>query len=56
MDYEWIKHVAKLSDDRTSITFNDNFNEIIEPNTLPKNLTNLIFGALIVTTIVALLQ
>ena len=28
MEYNWINNVAKLSDDQTSITFNDEFNEI----------------------------
>ena len=55
MQYEWINNVADMSSDYTIITFHYNFNQKIEPNTLPENLTNLTFGALIVT-IVAKLQ
>ena len=44
MTYNWINNVAKISDDHTSITFDDEFNEIIKPNTLPENLTTLTFG------------
>ena len=43
MEYEWINS-AKLSDDFTSITFNNDFNEVIRSDTLPKNVTSLIFG------------
>ena len=43
MEYEWI-YSAKLSDDNTSITFNDDFNEIIRSNTLPETLKFLTFG------------
>ena len=35
MEYNWINNIAKLSDDQTSITFDDKFNEIIRPNSLP---------------------
>ena len=41
MEYDWIKNVAKISDDHTSIKFYDTFNEIINPNSLPKKLTTL---------------
>ena len=44
MQYEWIKNVAKISDDCMSIIFFDSFNQKIEPNSLPENLTNLTFG------------
>ena len=44
MKYNWINNVAKISNDHTSITFNDEFNESINPNTLPKTLTTLILG------------
>ena len=44
MEYNWINNVAKLSDDQVCITFNNKFNEIIKPNSLPKFLTILIFG------------
>ena len=44
MNYKWLKRVAKISDDYTSIIFHDSFNQIIEPNTLPENLLTLIFG------------
>ena len=44
MDYKWINKVTKLSDDHTSITFNDEFNDIIKPNSLPELLTTLDLG------------
>ena len=46
MQYEWmwIDNVAKISPDYTFIRFFFYFNKKIKPNTLPKNLTNLIFG------------
>ena len=36
MEYNWIKNIAKLSDDHTSIKFDDKFNDIIKPNTYLK--------------------
>ena len=36
MEYEWIDNVAKLSDDNTSITFDNKFNKIIKQNSLLK--------------------
>ena len=44
MQYEWINNVADISDDYIIIDFHDIFNQKIEPNTLPKNLTTLTFG------------
>ena len=44
MQYEWIKNVAKMSSDYTTIIFNNKFNKKIEPSTLPENLTTLTFG------------
>ena len=44
MQYNWINNVANMSIDYTIIHFHNMFNEKIEPNTLPDNLTNLIFG------------
>ena len=45
MNYKWLKRVAEISDDYTSIIFHSSFNQKIEPNTLPENLTNLTFGS-----------
>ena len=44
MQYEWINNVAKMSSDYTIIHFHENFNQGIDPNTLPKKLTTLTFG------------
>ena len=44
MEYNWIKAIARISDDYTIIHFHDNFDQKIEPNTLPEKLTSLIFG------------
>ena len=44
MQYEWINNVANMSSDYAIIFFHDIFNENIEPNTLPDNLTALEFG------------
>ena len=44
MQYEWINNVAKISSDYTIIEFNREFNQKIEPNTLPEKLTTLTFG------------
>ena len=44
MQFKWIKNIAYMSPDFTIIEFYDEFNEKIEPNTLPENLTTLIFG------------
>ena len=38
MQYEWINNVAKISSDYTIIEFHANFNQKIEPNTLPEKL------------------
>ena len=44
MQYEWINNVADMSPDYIIIHFIDTFNQKIESNTLPRNLTNLTFG------------
>ena len=44
MQYEWINNVAKTSPDYTILAFGDEFNQGIDPNTLPENLTTLTFG------------
>ena len=44
MKYNWIKAIARISDDYMIIHFHDIFNQKIEPNTLPNNLTSLTFG------------
>ena len=44
MQYEWIKNVAYMSPDYTTIFFNYDFNQKIEPNSLPENLISLTFG------------
>ena len=44
MEYEWIKYVAKFSDDCLTLIFFDDFNKKIEPNSLPENITTLTFG------------
>ena len=44
MQYEWINNVAEMSPDYAIIEFRNIFNEKIEPNSLPENLTNLTFG------------
>ena len=44
MQYEWINSVANMSYDYVIIHFHDIFNQKIKPNTLPENLTTLIFG------------
>ena len=44
MQYKWINNVADMSPDYTIIHFFDTFNQKIESNTLPENLTTLTFG------------
>ena len=43
MQYKWIKNVAKISPDYTIIKLNCEFNQKIEHNNLPKNITTLAF-------------
>ena len=45
MQYEWINNYADMANDYTYICFYDNFNQEIEPDTLPENLTSLKFGS-----------
>ena len=44
MQYEWINNVIEMSNGHMTFIFHDMFDEKIEPNTLPKNLTSLTFG------------
>ena len=44
MQYNWINDVAKMLPDYTSTCFYDLFNDSIDFNSLPENLTTLIFG------------
>lgn len=46
MEYEWLKSVAEISDDLTSIEFYDKFNEIMQ-NSFLENLTSLLVFILI---------
>ena len=54
MNYDWLKSVAEISYDHTSVTFNRKFNEIIRRNSLPENLTTITFSGKLFLLIISL--